>query len=191
MSNAFDQACRVETASREIIEPLLERHTDGRFVYTDKGRLAREFQAKYGDLLIQDKRNKEMLAVEMKAERKSSPNLFLEIFSNGSRYKPGWMLGNEADLLFYHFLDADELYIIKLPDLKNWFWFGRGPVVRTNIPSIQYLPAWMRFKHKQQKQYNQMNDTWGVLVPVETIAREVRLKKVNPLGLFGLQQEAA
>ncbi len=190
MSSAFEQACRVETASREIIEPLLERHTDGRFVYTDKGRLAREFQAKYGDLLIQDKRNKEMLAVEMKAERRSSSNLFLEIFSNGSRYKPGWMLGNEADLLFYHFLDADELYIIKLPDLKNWFWFGRGPV-RTSGQNIQYLPAFMRFKHKQQKQYNQMNDTWGVLVPIETIAREVRLKKINPMGLFGLQQEAA
>lgn len=190
MSNAFDQACRVETASREIIEPLLERHTDGHFVYTDKGRLAKEFQAKYGDLLIQEKRGKEMLAVEMKAERKSSPNLFLEIFSNGSRYKPGWMLGNDADLLFYHFLDADDLYIIKLQDLKSWFWFGRGPVRRDGTKH-QYLPAFMRWKHKQQKQYNQMNDTWGVLVPIEYIALEVGLKKVNPLGLFGLQQAGA
>lgn len=186
MSNAFEQACRVEIDSRAIIEPLLERHTNGRFVYTDKGRLAKEFQAKYGDLLIQEKRGKEMLAVEMKAERKSSPNLFLEIFSNGSRYKPGWMLGNEADLLFYHFLDADDLYIIKLPDLKNWFWFGIGPM-RASGKRLHYLPAYMRWKHKQQKQYNQMNDTWGVLVPLANIAMEVGMKKVNPLGLFGIR----
>lgn len=65
MSNAFEQACHVENESRKIIEPLLEKHTDGRFVYTDKGRLAREFQSKYGDLLIQEKRGKEMLAVEL------------------------------------------------------------------------------------------------------------------------------
>jgi hypothetical protein len=37
---------------------------------------------------------------------------------------------------------------------------------------------------KQQKKYDQLNDTWGRLVPILVIQQEVGLKKINPLGLF-------
>lgn len=189
MPNAFQSAQLVERESRKILEPLLERNSDGRFVYTDKGRLAKEFQAHYGDVLIQEKRGKEMLAIEMKAERKSSDNLFLELWSNGSQYKLGWMYTNNADLLFYHFLDSDELYIIKLPDLKKWFWFGIGPARKGGIAHI-HTPGCFQFRHKVQRAYEQMNDTWGVITPIGAIKAQVGIKKINPLGLFGFEKAA-
>jgi len=189
MPNAFESAQLIERESRRILEPLLERSSDGRFVYTDKGRLAKEFQAHYGDVLIQEKRGKEMLAIEMKAERRATGNLFLELWSNGSQYKLGWMFTNNADLLFYHFLDSDEMYIIKLPDLKKWFWFGVGPVLRDGSTK-KYQPGCFQFRHAVQQSYEQKNDTWGVIVPVNTIRFQVGMRKLNPLGLFGFDKAA-
>lgn len=189
MSNAFDQARAVERRSRNIIEPLLEQSTDGRFVYTDKGRLAREFQKKYGDVLINEKNSQELFSVEMKAEQKTSPNLFLEVWSNGSRYTLGWMFHCEADLLFYHFIDSDDLYIVKFQNLKRWFWFGIGPVRKSGKAMI-HTPGFLRFNPKQQRSYIQKNDTWGSCVPISVISGEVGIKKFNPLGLFGMEKAA-
>lgn len=189
MANAFDAARRVETESRQIIEPMLELHTNGRFVYTDKGRLAREFQRQYGDVLISMAANGELLSVEMKAERKESQNLFLEMFSNGERYTFGWMAYCDADLLFYHFLDADKLYIVHMQNLRRWFWFGMGPK-RNSGESRRHVPGFVRFPPKRQTKYSQKNDTWGCCVPVSVIRQEVGIRLVNPLGLFGLDSAA-
>lgn len=187
MPNAFDQARKVEAESRRILEPMLELHTNGRYVYTDKGPLAKEFQKKYGDLLVNMAANGEMNSIELKAERKPTGNLFLEFWSNGSRYNLGWMLHSEADLLFYHILDSDELYIAPMKRLKRWFWFGIGPK-RQNGISIIHKPAYLRFEAKRQNKYEQINDTWGCCVPVSVIKNEVGLKLVNPLGLFGIAE---
>jgi hypothetical protein len=185
--NAFELGKNVEQKSRMILEPLLEQTTDGRFVYTDKGRLAVEFQKKYGDVLIQEKKTSAMWSIEVKAEEKSSPNLFLEVWSNGERYNPGWMTTCEADLLFYHFIESDELYISKLPILKKWFHFGKG---FKGINEFQYEPGYKRFSMKMQKKYQQKNDTWGICVPVGVIEKEVGIKKINPLGLFDMKEAA-
>lgn len=180
MSNAFELGKTVEKRSREILEPILMERSDGRLVYTDKGRLASEFQKKYGDVLIQEKKQGDMWAVEIKAEEKSSPNLFLEHWSNGKWYTPGWMFTLSTDLLFYHFLESDELYIIKFENLKRWFHFGDG----FSKNSERHVPGCERFPMKKQKKYDQLNDTWGRPVPILVIQKEVGLKKINPLGLF-------
>lgn len=178
--NAFEQGRSVERESRAIIEPFLEEHSDGRVVYTDRGRLAMEFQKQYGDVLIQDKKTGALWTIELKAEKRKSDNLFLEVWSNGSRLNTGWMFTSRADLLFYHFLESDELYIVKLPLLQRWFHFGEG--IKEGRPH-QYQPGYERFPLKAQAKYNQMNDTWGKCVPISVIQREVRMKKVNPLAL--------
>lgn len=189
--SAFENCQSIERKSRAILEPMLEEATDGRFVYTDKGRLAVEFQKKYGDVLIQEKKNNGMWSVEMKAEMRPSPNLFLEHWSNGKRYTPGWMVTLEADLLFYHFIESDELYIVKLYQLKRWYHFGEGFKTINGIRGeCQYTPGFQKFPLKKQGKYQQMNDTWGICVPVEIIEKEVGLKKINPLGLFGMEQAA-
>lgn len=188
-NNGFDLARRVEAESRRIIEPLLELHTDGRYVYTDKGRLAREFQRKYGDALINHKGSKDLLSIEMKAERKARNNLFLEMWSNGSRYTLGWMAYCDADLLFYHLIESDELCIIKMQSLRRWFWFGIGPT-RSSGTSRIHTPAFVRYPPKRQQEYKQLNDTWGCCVPKTVIRDEVGMRVVNPCGLFGMEDAA-
>lgn len=185
MPNAFDLARKIEAESRRILEPMLELHTNGRYVYTDKGPLAKEIQKKYGDLFINMASNGEINSIELKAEKKPTGNLFLEFWSNGSRYNLGWMLHSDADLLFYHILDSDELYILPMQRLKKWFWFGVGPK-RSDGTSRLHKPAYLRFEARRQNKYEQMNDTWGCCVPVSVIKNEVGLKLVNPLGLFGI-----
>lgn len=189
MANAFDSARRVEAESRRIVEPMLELHTNGRYVYTDKGRLAKEFQRRFGDVLISMAANGEMLSVEMKAEQRDSRNLFLEVFSNGSRYTFGWMAYCDADLLFYHFIDTDRLYITHMQRLRRWFWFGIGPR-RANGETRIHTPGFVRFPPKRQNKYKQLNDTWGSCVPINVIKEEVGLRLVNPLGLFGMDSAA-
>lgn len=189
MPSSFDAAREIERRSVEILEPLLERQSGGRFVFTDKGRLAKEIQAKYGDVLMQSlKEGGALKALELKAEREKTGNFFLELFSNGSRYKLGWMWSNEADLLLYHFLDADELYIIDMPRLKRWFWFGetwvckngvarreRGPVVTPGFSSYRCVP---------QRRFEQRNDTWGVLADIHAVRKWVGAAIIQPQGLF-------
>jgi hypothetical protein len=189
VANAFESARLIEAESRRIIEPMLELHTDGRFVYTDKGRLSRQFQKEFGDVLINMKDSGEMLSIEFKAERKSRENLFLEFWSNGSRYTFGWMAHSNADLLFYHFLESDELCIVKMQSLRRWFWFGEGPVRRSG-KSHMYAPAFTLWPPKKQTKYSQMNDTWGCCVPKTVIRDQVGMRVVNPLGLFGMEEAA-
>ena len=184
--NSFDIGRSIEKQSSSIIEPLLEEETNGRYVYTDKGRLAKEFQKKYGDVLIQEKKNNGMWSVEIKAECKRSDNFFIEFWSNGKRFSPGWMFSLDADLLFYHFLESDELYIMKFTNLKKWFFFGEG----FTKAGINYTPGYQRFPLKIQKKYEQLNDTWGQCIPIGVIKNEVGLKKINPLGLFGMDKAA-
>lgn len=177
IDNAFDQACETEKHSLKIILPWLEIHSNS-FVMTSKGRLSKELQKKYGDVFIQHKQGA-IFTVEIKSENKWTGNLFLETFSNGSTYNPGWMYTLNADLLFYHFMDCNLLYIIKLDILKAWFFFGNGRKIVTDlnnnlvVQDAQYVPGYQRFPQKRQNKYNQKNDTWGVCVPIEIISQEV------------------
>lgn len=188
MPNAFATACQIEDRSMEIILPYLEMRGN-QWVSTRKGPLAKEMQQKYGDLFIQTL-NKEFYALEVKAEERHTGNLFLETFSNGSCYKLGWMHTLRADWLLYHFLDKDVLYIIPFEPLKKWFFLGIG-TEKINIQGITKRiekkynrSGYQQYPQVQQKKYNQMNDTWGVIVPIDAIVEQIgRLKSINPLGL--------
>ena len=68
------------------------------------------------------------------------------------------MITLRADLLLYHFIDDDELYMIKLPDLQEWAF------VDEKIYS---------YPEKCQKKREQLNDTWGRCVPIVDIKTQV------------------
>jgi len=107
--NAFDSAREVEARSLEILTPFIEsRSFDGRFVLIEKGRLAQELQRTIGDAVL-TAHNGNFYAVEIKAEESNKHgNLFLETWSNLSRYKTGWMFTLDTDLFLYHFIEDDE-----------------------------------------------------------------------------------
>lgn len=180
--NAFSNSRLVEARSLMILQPFLrERSQDGALVFIEKGPLAKSLQQTIGDAVMTDK-NGGFRSVEIKAERENRHgNLFLEIWSNrnledrvshakvGSN--PGWMIKLRADLLLYHFINNDELYVIDFFRLKRWAFRDRRI---------------FSFPERGETQSSQRNDTWGRCVPIETLVREVGAKLFRPLELQGL-----
>lgn len=161
MENAFYRSSLIEKESLGIIVPWLERR--GNIIMMTS---SRELQTFYGDIVIVNG-NRQYFA-EVKAERKTTGNMFLETFSNGSDYNPGWMLKSLTQFLLYHFLDENELFIADFQKLKKWFYFG---LVGDIKPGIQ------RFTQRKQDKYQQHNDTWGICVPINILNKEIGLKK--------------
>lgn len=190
--SGFEQARAIEAQAMVILLPFIkERAHDGRFVLCNKGPLARYLQETTGDAIFNSDADT-VWTVEIKAERKFTGNFFLETWSNrnlddrdnharlGSNR--GWLDKLRADLLFYYFLDCDQLYIINLFRLKSWA-FGHDDE-----------PARLeRFPEKRQGRYQQRNDTWGRIVPIETVKREVGFRLVYPrqIELFPEDEVAA
>lgn len=176
--NAFDSACGVETQANAILLPYLHEISDGRMVLTNKGTLAKWLQESAGDLLTMHEDR--MFAIELKAERKHTGNLFLEVWSNRNLESrashaergqtPGWMMKTRADLLLYYFLDVDVLYSLDVLSLKRWMFGYRDDI-----------GAWGSGKLNLRKQgkYNQLNDTWGVLAPVSQLRAELPVKALR------------
>jgi len=169
--NAFDQARSVESEAFVRLRPFIEEHADsGQFVVTDKGRLAPFLQEVIGDVLLN--KGGRIWSLELKAERRHTGNLFLETWSNrnlddavshatrGSN--PGWLLKTRSDLLMYYFIGEDILYVLSGIALKRWA-FGCG-----NDSGRIY-----DFPELKQKKYQQANDTWGRLVSVDVLMREM------------------
>lgn len=170
--NSFDQARSVEAEAFMRMRPFIEEQADsGQFVITDKGRLAPFLQEFVGDVLMN--RGGRIWSLELKAERRHTGNLFLETWSNrnlddagnhASRgSNPGWMLKTRADLLMYYFIDEDVLYVLSGLALKRWA-FGYGE-------AAGHIYG---FREIKQKKYQQANDTWGRLVSIDVLMREMQ-----------------
>lgn len=185
MSNAFADAKTVEARSMLALRPFLE-DTHGRYVLTNKGNASKVVQELMGDVLFNDRTGR-LWSVEMKAEQKDRPNLFLEVWSNrnleqpenhaGRGSKPGWLLTTGADLLFYHFLASDKLFICSMFALKKWAFVSAGKrMAEPNAYGDQTHTVgriW-DFEEKVQKSYEQLNDTRGRCVPIAVLQRELR-----------------
>lgn len=179
--SAFEQARTVEALALSRLLPFLkERSFNGQLVLPNKGALARHLQETAGDVLLNSDDAGRLWSIEIKAEaERRHDNFFLETWSNrnlddqrshASRgSNPGWMFKLNSELLFYYFLNIDELFVIDLFRLQQWA-FGTRDVA----PRIWAYPQ------KMQSKYTQMNDTWGACVPIAVIGREVGFKRVNP-----------
>lgn len=161
--SAFEDACAVEAAAAsKYLMPFLRRYSSG-LVTTEKGRLSRELQVKYGDVFLNSSASGEFVSVELKAERVHTGNLFIETWSNRRTRRRGRLDHLDADLLFYFFLDSEMLYCIDLPGLQDWA-FGKDP-------GLGHLQD---FREVRQGCRVQHNDTWGRLVPVAVVLRAVK-----------------
>jgi hypothetical protein len=168
--NAFDQASIVgDLAVEKALRLFRERAYHGQIVTTFKGRLSEELQRSAGDLLFNTAKDPDrIVTVEIKGEDKFTGNFFLEYWSNRSRLTPGWMLTLRADLLCYVFNDAERAFIIGLPKLQQWAFIRMTE--RRRFDGHIY-----RFPLAAQGKYEQPNDTWGRLVPIGVVRREVGL----------------
>ncbi len=161
--SAFDEAKKVEARSLEILTPFIRaRSNGGQFILIEKGRLALELQRQIGDAAF-NARDGVLWTVEVKAEEENKyGNFFLETWSNRARYTMGWMVTLNSDLLLYHFLKSDELYVMNFQNLKRWAWWERRIY---------------RYPEREQGKREQLNDTWGRCVPISVISREVGFRR--------------
>ncbi len=160
--NSFDKCRGTEQRSLEILRPFIsQRAFNGQFVVTNKGPLAPELQKSAGDVLYNTDAET-VYAAEIKAEEENKyGNFFFEVWSNRSRFTPGWMFTLRTDLLLYHFLADDLLYVIPFERLRKWAFHDLR---------IYSHPE------RQQNKHQQLNDTWGRCVPIATLAREIDLQ---------------
>jgi hypothetical protein len=185
--DAFVDACLVEQRGMAALLPFLEtRAWRGQVIQVAKGHLARHFQRTFGDLLIATGPGG-VASIEIKVQRRWTGNLFLEVWSNknlddrGSHVErgstPGWMITCRADVVGFHFLDADTVYFVPLFRLQQWA-FGVGDQTGRIYD----------FPERRQRRYVQRNDSWGRIVPVDVLAREVGIKRteLRQPGLPGL-----
>lgn len=159
MSAFHNQCLPIEQQSWDVLEPYLKtRAFEGRFVRTAKGPLALELQRTVGDVLVNSSRE-HLTCIEVKAELKHTGNLFLERWSNRKRFTPGWFETLNTDLLWCHFLDQDVVYELPFVKLRRWMYWheGRG------------FPVSNRFEQVKQGKYEQLNDTWGFIVPLSDL----------------------
>ena len=179
--NAFDDARTVEAKSFAILMPWIEMSTDdGRYVLTEKGRLSRELQCLYGDVIAQV--NGDVVCIEVKAEVEDKyGNFFLEEWSNRSRYTRGWLDKLDTDYLFYHFIKDDLLYVLNFPALRHWAFVSPGK--KTGYPGRLY-----DYPSREQKKRAQMNDTWGRCARIADVLAEVPHEVRHPANM---QQMAA
>lgn len=166
----YQDSLQVEKRSRKILHAWLKSDCDeGRFVLTDKGRLSKEMQCRFGDVLAQ--KNGLAVWIELKAEMDFTGNFFIEEWSNRKWGNPGWLYKLDTDLLFYHFVIDGLLYIINFQQLKKWL--------------LEMPPDWCRYKprqinlcqydEKKQGKYAQKNDTWGRTIPVGDIFKTLNV----------------
>ena len=161
-TNGFIEASAVGKSGVLDLLPLVEYHSyQGRFVLTDKGNISAFLQKTIGDIAFNCK-NQMVWGIEVKTERKSTGNFFLELWSNRSRQTQGWMHTLTTDFLWYYFLDSKILHSIYFKKLQEWA-FVNGRIER--------------FPLRKQNSYRQLNDTWGALVPITVIENEIGLKK--------------
>ncbi len=69
---------------------------------------------------------------------------------------PGWLITCRADVVGFHFLDADTALFLPLFRLQQWA-FGTGDQGGRIYD----------FPERRQRRYVQRNDSWGRIVPVE------------------------
>lgn len=180
--SGWTDARKVEAEAWRYLQPFFEAEAHG-LLLTDKGRAARFLQETLGDLLFRSRRDGRLYSVELKCERRASPNLFLETWSNrnledrdahiarGSNH--GWLSKCRADLLFYYFIETDSLYVFDLFKLKRWALRDR------NLE---------RFPEKAQAKYDQLNDTHGVCVPLSVLETAVGYRLIHPRQLSFWQE---
>lgn len=156
--NAFNQASTIEDKGIALVMPyLIEKAFDGRVVHlgshNDKSTLI-DMQ-RSGDFVLNTSENK-FITVELKVESRHTGNLYIETWSNKNRLNQGWLYKCKSDRLIYLFLDRPaEAYSVNVRKMQNWL-----------FQTINGKQRLWSFPEREQGKYKQLNDTWGVLVPV-------------------------
>jgi len=156
--NAFQQAREVEQLAKDAILPWLNLKCES--VEDTDGNLW--LQKIVGDFIVVQEGKKR--GVELKAETRYTGNVYLETWSNRPEFTFGWLWTSRAHYLMYYFADNGHLYVFDFPALRTW-------AVEGGVYSYPELP---------QNKYQQLNYTYGRVVPIADIHRAgVSVKRIT------------
>lgn len=151
-------------AERGLYFMLVQRTHDE----TRKQGLTRDLQKTLGDAMLL-KNGRIHRTVDFKCERRSSPNIFVETYSNldlEGRLAPGWLYHLRTDEIWYFFADVGALHRICLPSLRTWL----GEIVPLDgDASGRRHVRLMGFREVLQNTHAQPNRTVGRLVPLTAL----------------------
>jgi hypothetical protein len=110
---------------------------------------------------VYKKENKElMISIEVKTDKYTTGNFWLEILSNEELGTPGCFVKSKAKYLFYYFTEWDSMYIMPLGVAKEWF-----------------LVNMKRFRESKtttkDEKGNYRHTTVGRIVPINIMMKEV------------------
>ena len=159
--NGFVEACEIEKQGEAVLLPYMEKvWPDCTYYPTRHHSLIQQF---CGDILTTQHATSKYIEFKVEKDYAShgGKNLFIETWSNRQRGTLGWFHKCQADWLWYYFLQPGELYIFPMTSLRQW---AREP---------QLKPRLLDFPLRQQRRYEQLNDTWGHPVPVIVFQQEL------------------
>ena len=145
--NAFQQAQTVEQLAKDEILPWLNLKCES--VEDTDGNLF--LQKIVGDFIVVQENRKR--GVELKAETRYTGNIYLETWSNRPELTFGWLWTSRAHWLMYYFVDNGHLYVFDMRALQSWAVEG----------------AIYQYAEKPQTRYDQLNYTYGRVVPIADI----------------------
>jgi hypothetical protein len=166
--NSFERGCKVEKNGMDVLLPfIISRAYQGRVVPLFGNAQNKELQ-QYGDILMNTESDK-YITIDLKIENRFTGNFFIETWSNKSRFNQGWVYKCKSDRIFYYFLDKPEIfYSIFVEKFKAWL-----------FESVGNKPRLFSFIEAKQSKYDQMNDTWGVIIPIDVALGSNSVKAVE------------
>lgn len=167
--NSFNAASELEKQSLGVLIPMLLEMFDGNMLATNSHSHSADLQKTCGDFLAR-KSIGDVIGLEMKAEMKHTGNVFIETWSNRKWFASGWLFTSKADYILYHFLDSEVCYVISMRGLKTFCHITESPKTKKPGRLLDYPEV-------PQKKYDQLNDTWGRLIPVGDLKSAQCLKE--------------
>jgi hypothetical protein len=162
---AYDTCLSVEAKGQEIITSWL-RQLGHVVVFNRHDIRNAEFQT-YGDLIVKRAVKDKHELVELKIEETNIyGNLFIETWSNKNWWNPGWLYKTKADWLFYYFIKEDQLYQMKMENLRRFLF---------ETHNTGKVETFAKYQEKPQKKYNQPNQTFGLCVPISDLLKQTGL----------------
>lgn len=113
----FASSVKIGEAGEAIIYNYLSEMED--IVEIKDVRKDKLYQKKDIDYILVMKDGKER-TVELKTDTYVSPNIFFETMSANETGSVGCMYKTEAQWLLYYFIKTGELYVLKMPEYREW-----------------------------------------------------------------------
>lgn len=144
--------------------------------FTNHMRDAKEWQQVWGDVAYFCRRDQRVKTLELKIEERFTGNAFLEAFSNLPATRQdflqrgincGWLFKNPAEQTGFQFLDNDSFFLLDTFNLKSW----ALDTQTSHRPDTR--PRLYDFKFTEQRKCEQKNHTWGHVVPLAILEKEV------------------